>query len=150
MKPRIPPLLIVLAAALLMWLSSRLIPALALRAPAARPLAVALAALGALVAAIGVGSFRRARTTVNPLEPQQASTLVVRGVYRFSRNPMYLGFAVLLLAWAFWLSHPLALPGVALFILYMNRYQIEPEEHALDARFGAEYRGYKQRVRRWL
>jgi len=133
-----------------MWLGSRLVPALVFQTPAARPVAVALAVLGALVASMGLVSFRRARTTVNPLEPQQASTLVVRGVYHVSRNPMYLGFAVLLLAWAFWLSHPLALIGVALFILYMNRYQIEPEEHALDARFGAEYRRYKQRVRRWL
>ena len=62
--------------------------------------ALALAALGAGVCLAGVASFRRARTTVNPLVPEQASSLVQAGIYRHTRNPMYLGFAILLVAWA--------------------------------------------------
>ncbi|MCK7595599.1 methyltransferase family protein [Pseudomarimonas salicorniae] len=105
---------------------------------------------GAAVALSGVLSFRRQRTTVNPLSPDQASSLVCSGIYRFSRNPMYLGFLLLLGAAAAWLSSLHALWLMPAFVLYLNRFQIEPEERALAARFGAEFSAYRQRVRRWI
>ena len=124
------------------------VPALTFPIPPA--LAFPVAALGVSLDAIALLHFFRRRTTVNPLKPASAAALVTGGIYRFSRNPMYLGLATLLLAWAFYLGNLAALAGVALFVLYMNRFQIAPEERALEARFGAEYIAYRTRVRRWL
>ncbi len=87
---------------------------------------------------------------MNPIKPGAASSLVSSGVYRFTRNPMYLGLSVTLLGWAMFLSNPLALLAVPLFVLYINRFQIDPEERVLSSLFGAEYAAYKEKVRRWL
>ena len=112
--------------------------------------AIPVAAAGAAIALAGVVQFARARTTVNPLQPDAASSLVSGGVYRWTRNPMYLGMALVLLAWAVYLSSIAALAVLPLFIVYINRFQIEPEERALQARFGAQFERYRKAVRRWL
>ena len=95
-------------------------------------------------------SFRRARTTVNPLKPETSAALVSTGVYSFTRNPMYLGMALALFAWAVYLSSVWSLLGPVLFALYITRFQIVPEERVLDGLFGASFAAYKKRVRRWL
>lgn len=95
-------------------------------------------------------SFRKARTTVNPLKPETASALVSSGVYRYTRNPMYLGFAIVLIAWSIFLAWPPALLGVLGFVMYMNIFQIGPEERALASLFGREFTQYCSQVRRWL
>ena len=148
MNPRVPPVFVVLAAGLAIWLVDRALPAPPI--PAAREMALLLAACGVAAIFLGLARFRRAGTTVDPLSPARASALVTSGIYRRSRNPMYLGFALILLAWAIGLSTLAGLIVVPLFVLYMNRYQIGPEERALDAVFGEEYRIYGRRVRRWL
>lgn len=79
-----------------------------------------------------------------------ASSLVTNGVYRFTRNPMYVGLLLALSGWAAFLSSPSALVYLVAFVLYMNRFQIEPEERVLASRFGADYAAYRTRVRRWL
>lgn len=150
MKRRIPPVVLVLGAAALMAALRRLSPWPERTIPGSGVLAALLAAVGITVALLGVRSFRRARTTVDPLAPQRATTLVVGGVYRVSRNPMYLGFALLLAAWGVWLSSAAALLVVPGFVWAMGRYQIRPEERALESLFGQEYLRYTQRVRRWL
>jgi protein-S-isoprenylcysteine O-methyltransferase Ste14 len=95
-------------------------------------------------------AFRRARTTISPVKASAASSLVTTGVYRFTRNPMYLGLLLTLLAWAAFLFNPVALLFVPIFVLYINRFQIKPEERTLSALFGGEYGAYQERVRRWL
>jgi protein-S-isoprenylcysteine O-methyltransferase Ste14 len=107
-------------------------------------------AIGLAIALSAVAWFRRARTTVNPLAPETVSSLVTSGIYRVTRNPMYLGLLFALLAWAVLLANPIALIFLPLFVLYMNRFQIGPEETALEARFGSEFLSYKAGVRRWL
>jgi protein-S-isoprenylcysteine O-methyltransferase Ste14 len=136
------------ACALLMWLLA--FPSLAFTLPWRE-----LYAGFFILAALGIGvealvRFRRAKTTVNPLKPEQASALVVGGIYRWTRNPMYLGMLLLLVGWAFILSSWAALAILPLFVIYLNRFQIGPEERALRARFGAEFDHYRERVRRWL
>jgi protein-S-isoprenylcysteine O-methyltransferase Ste14 len=126
------------------------VPLLQADIPFAKPVAWLVAAAGASLDLAGLAHFLRARTTINPLKPANASALVTRGIYRFTRNPMYLGLAMLLLAWALYLSNVAALAVLPLFILYINRFQIAPEERALAARFGAEFADYRARVRRWL
>lgn len=149
LQPRIPPPLVTLAAALVMWLVAWAVPSmrLAIHLPM---LAVAIAVAGLIVVLAGVAQFRRASTTVNPLNPAAASSLVVTGVYRFTRNPMYLGFASILLAWAIFLSNPLCLLVLPAFVAYMNRFQIMPEERALRALFPGDFEAYRSLVRRWL
>lgn len=109
-----------------------------------------LAVAGGVVAGLGVVSFRRAQTTVNPLTPQAASSLVTTGIYRVSRNPMYLGMLLLLAAFAVFLANAAALIILPVFILYMNRFQITPEERALSSMFGPDFTAYTERVRRWM
>jgi protein-S-isoprenylcysteine O-methyltransferase Ste14 len=87
---------------------------------------------------------------MNPIKASAASSLVTSGVYRYTRNPMYLGLSVTLMAWAVFLSNLLALVAVPLFVLYISRFQISPEERVLSSLFGAEYAAYKEKVRRWL
>jgi protein-S-isoprenylcysteine O-methyltransferase Ste14 len=131
-----------------MWLVARFSPALAVNLPGR--LGVALAAAGAVIALAGVAEFRRVRTTVNPLRPDRASALVTSGIFRWTRNPMYLGLALALLGWAAFLAHPLAALGVPVFVVWMSRWQIPREERALEALFGEEFARYRTRVRRWL
>lgn len=151
MHRRLPPLLLTLMLAVLMWAAARTWPRLSFDLPVARMLAAALALAGAAICGLAVASFGRARTTVNPTRPAETSALVASGVYRLSRNPMYLGFLLLLLAWGVYLSHvPALLLAPPALVVYLNRFQIPLEEQALESRFGDEYRAYKQKVRRWL
>jgi protein-S-isoprenylcysteine O-methyltransferase Ste14 len=147
---RIPPVVLVAIFALCNAAFAWALPALAWKLPGRAALAVVLALTGALIAAAGVIEFRRAHTTVNPLVPESSSSLVASGVYRASRNPMYLGFLLALAGWAVWLSHLSAGVLLPLFVAYMNRYQIAPEERALHARFGPAFTDYAASVRRWI
>lgn len=118
--------------------------------PAREVLAAALVLLGVFVALSGVRAFRRHKTTVNPFTPEQSSSLVDTGIYRFSRNPMYLGFLLILLAWSVFLANWVSALLLPVFVLYMNRFQIQVEERALEQRFGQQFLDYCQSVRRWL
>lgn len=147
---KIPPIVLVVLFALAMWLLAQWLPPLVLPALWGQVLAVVLAAAGSAVALAGVLAFRRANTTVDPRVPQQSSSLVIKGIYRYSRNPMYLGFLLLLTAWACYLMSLAAFALLPLFMLYMNRLQIVPEERYLLDKFGTEYQAYLMQVRRWL
>ncbi|HIX60895.1 MAG: isoprenylcysteine carboxylmethyltransferase family protein [Halomonadaceae bacterium] len=150
MTLRIPPPLVVLVAALLIWIIARYFPMPLLVTPAISIIAGVIAACGIAVVLLGVAAFRQSQTTLDPLHPEDASSLVTRGVYQYTRNPMYLGFALVLLAWALYLSAWLGLLIVGVYVAYMNRFQIKPEEKALESRFGQEFLQYKKAVRRWL
>lgn len=145
---KIPPVGVWLICALTMWGIARLLPFGAL--PHLPALAIAVAGIGVGVGLAALWSFRKARTTVNPLDPSQATHFVSEGVYQLSRNPMYVGLACCLLAWAIWLSYLLTWIGIPLFIAYMTRFQIIPEERTLRLKFGKKYENYCLKVRRWL
>ena len=115
-----------------------------------RYLAVGLIVFATIVGAPAIFQFIRAKTTVHPRHPEQATTLVTGGIFRLSRNPMYLGLVCVLLAVAVTSRQPLNLLIVALFVIYMTQFQIKPEEEALQAKFGDAYRDYCSRVRRWI
>jgi len=150
MELRIPPPLVAGFFALLMWLAATSIPMLDLDFPGRRQLPFLIAAAGIAVGLSAFFGFRRAKTTVSPLAPQESSALVVTGVYRWTRNPMYLGMLAILVAWALWLANAAPFFLLPLFMLYLNRFQIGPEERALQARFGGEFERYRRSVRRWL
>jgi len=147
---KVPPLALGVIVAALMWCVSLATPAFDFTLPANVVSSVSLALLGAVICLLGIVSFRRAKTTVNPLKPDSASSLVVSGIYKYTRNPMYLGFLLVLLGWAAFLSNFVALIFLPAFVLYMNRFQIGPEERALGALFAHEYPAYCATVRRWL
>jgi protein-S-isoprenylcysteine O-methyltransferase Ste14 len=147
---RIPPPVVALLMAAIMWGISLAAPPVAMPAPLRVATAIAIALAGAVIAVAGVIALRRAKTTVSPLKPETTSSIVTSGVYGFTRNPMYVGLALALLAWAVFVSSAWALLALAGFVLYMNRFQIVPEERVLAAQFGASYSAYRARVRRWL
>jgi protein-S-isoprenylcysteine O-methyltransferase Ste14 len=107
-----------------------------------------LVAASLLLAASAVFLFRRAGTTPNPTRPTTA--LVVHGPYRFTRNPMYVGFAILYLGSTLLLNSVWPLVLFPVMITLLDKLVIAREEGYLAAKFGDEYRAYKARVRRWL
>ena len=152
LEHKIPPPVVGLACAGLAWLLAGAAPALALPWPARPALAVALllALAGLELELWGLWVFRRHRTTPNPLSPERARAVVQSGPYRFTRNPMYVGVALQLLGWCAYLRNPLALLALVVFVAYITRFQILPEERALAQNFGEPYLQYLRRVRRWL
>lgn len=146
---RIPPVALVAIFAVSMYAISLVVPA-TLHIPGKLPLAALFMAMGALIALMGVVAFRLHHTTVNPFTPEQSSSLVSTGIYRFSRNPMYLGFLLALCGWCVYCDNWASALTLPMFVAYMNRFQIQPEERALEQHFGKQFTDYKQAVGRWL
>ena len=151
MRLRIPPLVMMLAFGLLGWVLSRYVSAADFPASQISKLAayICFAAGGALLAH-AVSSFIRAKTTVNPVTPEAAERLVTDGLYRYTRNPMYLGMLLVLIGEALWLANAAAFAAPVLFGWAMTYLQIKPEEAALLGKFGDAYRDYCQATRRWI
>lgn len=112
---------------------------------------------GAVVMSLGVAligtsfaMFRRSDTTIDPVRPNDATSLVVSGPFRYTRNPMYVGLTIVLVGWCVALASAWGLAGALVFALFITRFQILPEEKVMRAKFGAEYDAYAQRVRRWF
>ncbi|MCM0611264.1 isoprenylcysteine carboxylmethyltransferase family protein [Marinobacter sediminum] len=147
---KVPPLLLAAVVGACMWGVSQVTGRMPVPEIVRMGGAALLLALGVFFSVAGVISFRQANTTVDPRKPEAASSLVSSGIYRFSRNPMYVGFALALSAWAVFLASAWSLSGVVGFVLYLNHFQIIPEEQALRELFGEEFRAYESRVRRWL
>jgi protein-S-isoprenylcysteine O-methyltransferase Ste14 len=147
---KVPPPAVALVLAVLMWLLPRAAPSLGLAIPGRTVVAIILAMAGIATAIAGAATFARAKTTVNPTTPQATSSLVSWGVYSITRNPMYLGLLLLLTAWAIYLPNPLPFLLLPVYVLYINRFQIAPEERALTSLFGKDFAAYQSRVRRWI
>jgi protein-S-isoprenylcysteine O-methyltransferase Ste14 len=147
---KIPPLIVWLIFAGAMLGVTHAVPRLSFTLAQSPAIALALVAFGAAVAFAGVVAFRDKRTTVNPLTPGASSSVVSSGIYRISRNPMYLGFLLALAGWAVYLSNAGAALLLPVFVAYLTQYQIKPEERSLLAKFGSEFAQYMSRVRRWL
>ena len=114
------------------------------------PLVILFLVSGIVLVLIAGFKFGQSKTSVNPIQPEKASALVTTGIYCFTRNPMYLGGALILAAQAFLASNYLAFLAVVVFVVYISRFQIQPEERILENKFGADYLAYKQKVRRWF
>lgn len=148
LENKIPPAVVWLVCALIMKSIAYLLPFVALPHLPIVAIVIALIGIGAGIA--GIWSFYKVRTTINPLEPSEATHFVSEGIYKLSRNPMYVGLVCCLVSWAIWLSYLLPWLGVLLFVAYMTRFQIIPEERVLRQKFGDEYQNYCLKVRRWL
>ena len=147
---KVPPVAQVIITAAAMYGVSKMVPALTFSLNGSTALAVGLGVMGMSLGVMGVTQFRKAQTTPNPQALEKVSSLVTSGIYRYSRNPMYLGLVLILLGWAFYLSHFLAFVLLPVFILYMTRFQIQPEEQMMARKFGKTYQAYLNKVRRWI
>jgi protein-S-isoprenylcysteine O-methyltransferase Ste14 len=147
---KVPPPAVALLIGAAMWGAARLLPAVSLPDPVRLVIAGVFAVFGITVALLGVFAFRRAKTTLNPVTPEAASSVVTGGIFGYTRNPMYVGLTLELIGWAVWLSVPWVLLGPVGLMLFLTRFQIVPEERVMSLKFGRDYDQYRQRVRRWL
>jgi protein-S-isoprenylcysteine O-methyltransferase Ste14 len=148
-KPLVPPPLLALGLAAGMWAVTWVWP---VAQYVLHPVVVGsgLAVAGLLFAISAFLAFQKARTTVSPIAIDQASSLVTSGPFAISRNPMYLGLALVLLGWAIGLGAATALAGPVIFVILVTIFQIRPEERVLREKFGDAYADYCKRVRRWI
>jgi protein-S-isoprenylcysteine O-methyltransferase Ste14 len=147
---KIPPVALLFGFALLMWRVAVWAPGLNVRFLFQSIVAWVIGLSGIITCILGVAAFKRAKTTVNPTKPESSSSLVTSGIYRCTRNPMYLGFLVMLAGWAVARANMLVFLALPAFVLYMNQFQIKPEERALMSIFGDEFKKYCSSVRRWV
>ncbi len=147
---KIPPPAVALIFAVAMWGIASFTHMIEVPTPVRAVVAIAIALIGGGISFAGITAFRRASTTVNPLQPEKASSLVTGGIYRVTRNPMYVGLGFVLVAWASFLAAPWTLIAPVAYVAYISRFQITPEERVLSSIFGDAYSSYKAKVRRWL
>lgn len=147
---KVPPPLVVIGLGALMYGLTRLLPSLSWHVPGGRATAASLVVLGLVITLAGVLAFRSHGTTVNPLHPDATTAVVQSGIYRITRNPMYLGMLLVLVGWALYLGNLAAVVVVPFFIAYINAFQITPEERTLLAKFGPPFAEYMRNTRRWI
>lgn len=147
---KIPPAVITLIITIAMWwIDQYLVLDWALFEPI-WSVSFMFVGIGGLFGVLGLIEFYKSSTSIDPHDPHKASSLVTNGVYSISRNPMYVGLLLILVGYGFYLGNVLVFAMLPLFIGYMNRYQIIPEENIMEENFGEEYQKYKSEVRRWL
>lgn len=147
---KIPPVAQGIIAILLIWLFHRYAPLYQVKFIYQRIVACALVGMGAIATIAGIFAFIKLSTTVDPRYPQKASKLVIIGIYKYSRNPMYLGILLAISGIAVYFGALSSIIVVLSFVAFMNKYQIAPEEAALQEKFGESYTHYLRNVRRWL
>ena len=147
---KVPPPVQALICGILMWVVDRQLPGRQLESAIQLPMAILFAVSGIVLAVISMLAFRRASTTVDPFHPEETSHLVVDGVFRYSRNPMYVSLLLVLISWAIWLGNMYNVAVLALFVTYITFFQIKPEEEAMRLLFGESYEHYCAKIRRWI
>lgn len=147
---KIPPLIVTFILLAIIWGISNLFPALNFSHYSLDFLSFVLFLCGVVIALVAVFKFKQEDTTVDPTDPSKSEKLVVTGIYKYTRNPMYLSFFLFLLGFSIFFGNVLNITTLILFVCYMNRFQIEPEEEILLSKFGDEFKDYMDAVRRWL
>lgn len=147
---KIPPMALMIVGIVLMKLLAEYYPVYHVGFADYKMLAALILLCGVVVTVSGVRAFKKSQTTMNPLSPGKATRLVISGIYSYSRNPMYLGFLLVLISATVYLASLSSIVVILLFITYMNKFQITPEEKALTKLFGETYQAYTKKVRRWL
>ncbi|WP_421773170.1 methyltransferase family protein [Gracilimonas sp.] len=150
LKLKIPPAVLFLLSIVLMWLTDRWLSFEALVLIIPDWVYSLFMTIGGLIILLGIIEFRRKSTTVNPHKPQDTTAFVKSGIYRLTRNPMYLGMVLILCAAVVRLENMLTVLFIPGFIWYMNEFQIKPEEEVMEQKFEGEFPEYKKKVRRWL
>ena len=151
MHLRIPPPIVALIGILLIFLSKDYILILYLHPHLQNTLSILFLIIGFVIIFSATKEFKKSETTVNPMKPETSTSLVTSGIFKYTRNPMYLGLTSILLASCFYFSSLLGIiVYVPLFILYITVFQIIPEEETMKGLFNDEYLDYCSKVRRWI
>lgn len=144
----IPPPIITLIAAFISWGCARLFPGF--EDYGSLGLALLFMVVGSVFGFSGIKIIRSYQTTMNPKNPENSTTLVTTGIFKYTRNPMYFGLFLNLLGLAIYFGNPFSLLGPLFFLSYLTQFQIKPEEERLLQKFGEAYRQYKKQTRRWI
>ncbi len=147
---RIHPPIVALISAGIIWLLHWLFPRMSFSFAGQKYTALLLVLLAVVFGSLGILIFLKHSTTTNPTKPETSSFLVTEGVYKITRNPMYLGLLFGLLALVIYFGNIISILGASFFMSYITRYQIMPEERILKEKFGQDYENFLQRTRRWL
>ena len=150
MKLLVPPPFVASMFAALVWATNLVLPAGKVSFTGQAVLAAVFVVIGFAIAFTAGSAFRSASTQIDPRDPAKSEAIVTSGIFQYSRNPMYLGLALVLIGWSIWIGNAFSIALVWLFVWYISRFQIAPEEEALKAKFGAEYEAYLRKVRRWI
>ncbi|GGG47310.1 isoprenylcysteine carboxyl methyltransferase [Croceivirga lutea] len=150
MKIKIPPVVVFLIFSVLMFLLAKYLPVGQFDFFGRVVLSYILGGAGVLLGSIAVLQFLKNKTTVDPINIDKANKMVITGLYKFSRNPMYLALLLVLIAIGLQLQNAFNTILAAAFVYFMNHFQILPEEVLLEKKFGKEFRLYKKAVRRWF
>ena len=150
LKLKVPPLVQMLVVALVMWLAARFLDTGETYSTWQGLLLIIILAAGMAIVAVAVVTLYKMGTTIDPRNPSLASKLVTVGIFNYSRNPIYLGLLVMLIAWNIHLYSLYASVGLPLFIWLITKLQIIPEEQQMSAKFDIDYFHYCEKVRRWV
>jgi protein-S-isoprenylcysteine O-methyltransferase Ste14 len=148
MKNKIPPPIVTFFFGLCIYLSQEHFPESNLEFLTMLSYFLYFAGLTILILAVRL--FKKQNTTVNPIKIENASSLVTSGIFKYSRNPMYLGMVMILLGLAFMFNLIGGILFTLLFAIYITKYQIRPEEEVMERLFGEDFLKYKNSVRVWL
>ena len=150
MALKLPPALVFIIFAVIMYLVATFLPVGYFDFFGRYLLIKILLSIAVILGVVSLFQFFRSRTSIDPMNPSKAGKLVTKGLYNYSRNPMYLALLIILLAWGLWLGNAFNTIVAASFVAYMNKFQILPEEEVLKSKFGKEYEKYMIKVRRWF
>jgi protein-S-isoprenylcysteine O-methyltransferase Ste14 len=146
----IPPPVYMVLAIMSIFYGQSFFPLLSFGLVEQKLIGIFLGIVGVVISIVSVQRFRQFGTTIQPHKLDEAKHLVSDGIYNYSRNPMYLGMAILIVSAGIYVGSFLFLPALVAFVLIINKFQIAPEEAALERLFGQEYLDFKMRTRRWI
>ena len=150
MKLLIPPPILTLLSAILMWTISKYYDQANFSLNQFNQLALFFLIVAVIIIVISIKKFIKIKTTISPLKPNKTSILVDSGIYKYTRNPMYLGLLLILFSLFLYLKNFLSFLVLPLFVIYITKNQILPEEKVLENLFGDQFKKYKNKVRRWI
>lgn len=145
----IPPVQLIISASLMYSLATYF-PQYDFVLQISLPIIIILIIAASLIGILALYDFHKHQTTFHPHTPEKTSKVVDTGVFSYSRNPMYISLVMLLLALGFYFQNYSSFCIVPLFIGYITRFQIIPEEKMLDKLFPNDYQTYCQKVNRWF
>ena len=148
METRIPPPIVTLVFGLSIYFSREIFQVVEIKYSFYIGILLLILGLAILISAVRL--FRKDKTTVNPLSPEQATKLVTDGIFKYSRNPMYLGMVFILSSMAVFFNLIGGIILIALFCSYITKFQIIPEERAMSNLFSQDFNKYKHATRRWI
>ena len=145
---KIPPPLVVLILVISTFFSSKKIDLIQI--PFQSLISIFILSIGILILLNPVLKFKKSKTTINPIKFKKVNKLVTSGIYKYSRNPMYLGLLMIVISSSIFYLNIYSILTPLFFYLWINRFQIKREEVFLEEKFGQEYLSYKTKTRRWI